>query len=181
PILEPNINKKEQYQTHTKKINEQSQNFANVFQRTVWTNPEYDYTLEQPVASQAIIARNEAKARQDDDNLRRIASTRGLLFFFQSDCPICHRMAPILKKFAEDYGMTVIPISLDGGGLPEFPYPKMNYAAGRRLDVKRVPALFLVDPETDTIDSIGYGYSDYTTFKAKVLNAYSEPSHAKIN
>ena len=100
-----------------------------------------------------------------------MADENGLIFFFRSDCPHCHRYAPILKRFAADYGFTIIPVSLDGGALPEFPYPKQNYDLGRKLKVEVVPALFMVNPESNTVVPVGYGYNDYSKLTQKVLFA----------
>jgi conjugal transfer pilus assembly protein TraF len=33
-------------------------------------------------------------------------------------------MAPTLKWLSEQYGIAVFPVSLDGGGLPDFPNPR---------------------------------------------------------
>lgn len=170
-ILNPT---KENYLTYlamTSKIQQQSQDFSTGFKQAIWVSPEYDYTLTKPRNTQAIIAQNEQESKLDENELYRLSQQNGLIFFFRSDCPFCHRFAPILKKFSERYGFSIIPVSLDGKGLPEYPYPKPNYEMGRKLNVSVVPALFMVNPDTNAVSAVGYGYADWSQLTTKVLFA----------
>ena len=53
-------------------------------------------------------------------------------------------MAPMLKMFSDTYGITILPISEDGGGLPEFPHPQIDRAGiAKQLGLEVVPTLIL--------------------------------------
>ena len=153
------------------KLNKQSEHFANRFKQAIWINPEFDLTLKKPINAQAIVARNEVDNRQQKERLLAIGEEKGLLFYFRSDCPHCHRFAPILKQFSETYGITVIPVSLDGGALPEYLYPKKDHAMGQKLKVSIVPAVFLVSPRDNTVAAASYGFTDITALAQKVMVA----------
>lgn len=170
-ILEPTKENYQEYLAMTNQIQQQSQNFATGFKQAIWVTPEYDYTLQKPRSSQAIIAQNDQELKLNESELYRLSEENGLLFFFRSDCPYCHRFAPVLKRFSEQYGFTVIPVSLDGGPLPEYPYPKTNYDMGRKLNVEVVPALFMVNPDSNSVSTVGYGYADWSKLLTKVLFA----------
>ncbi|PCS24030.1 conjugal transfer protein TraF [Candidatus Enterovibrio escicola] len=170
-ILEPSKENYKNYLAMTAQIQQQSQEFATGFKQAIWVTPEYDYTLQKPRTTQAIVAHNQEELRLNEQELYRLSQENGLIFFFRSDCPYCHRFAPVLKKFSEQYGFTIIPVSLDGGGLNEYQYPKRDYDLGRKLNVEVVPALFLVNPDTNSVSTIGYGYSDWSTLTTKVLFA----------
>jgi len=170
-ILNPSLENYQAYLAMTSKIQKQSQEFATGFKQAIWVSPEYDYTLTRPVTTQAIVARNEQERAEQDKALAGMSQQNGLIFFFRGDCQYCHRFAPVLKKFAEHYGFTIIPVSLDGGSLPEFPYPKRNYDLGRKLNVDVVPALFMVNPDSNSVVTVGYGYSDWTVLTQKLLFA----------
>ena len=159
------------YLAKTEQITRQSQEFATGFKQAIWTSPEFDYTLQAPRDTQAIVALNQQKTADHDAELRSVAEKNGLIFFFRGDCPFCHRFAPVLQRFAAAYGFSVVPVSLDGGALPEYPYPKKNHHLGARLKVETVPALFMVNPEKNAVATVGYGYADYTKLTAKVLYA----------
>jgi conjugal transfer pilus assembly protein TraF len=167
-ILDPTPENYRRYLAQTAAIQKQGQDFSLGFKRAIWVNPEYDYSLESPRNTQAIIAHNEVKNRNADAGLRSLSKDNGILFFFRSDCPYCHRYAPILKRFAETYGFTVVPVSLDGQGISEYPYPKTNYDAGRKLKVSAVPATFLINPDSNTVGVVGYGFSDWSELTQKI-------------
>ena len=46
-----------------------------------------------------------------------------LIFVFRGDCPHCHRFAPILKRFEQEFGFTVLAISMDGRAIPSTETP----------------------------------------------------------
>jgi conjugal transfer pilus assembly protein TraF len=170
-ILHPSKENYRQYLAKTAQIQQQSHDFSTGFKQAIWVSPEYDYTLSKPRDTQAIVAQNQENFRLDENELYRLSQKNGLIFFFRSDCPYCHRFAPVLKKFSEQYGFTIIPVSLDGVGLPEYPYPKKNYDLGRKLNVSVVPAVFMVNPDSNSVSTVGYGYADWTKLTKKVLFA----------
>ncbi len=170
-ILYPSPENYRRYMAMTSQIQQQAQDFATGFKETLWVTPEYDYSLQSPTNTQAIAARNEEEFRLNESDLYHSAEKYGLLFFLRGDCPFCHRFAPVLKKFADHYGFEVIPVSVDGGGLPEYPNPRKNNALGRKLNISVVPALFLLNPETNAVATVGYGYSGWTELTEKVLVA----------
>jgi conjugal transfer pilus assembly protein TraF len=55
------------------------------------------------------------------------------------------------------YGIEVLPVSLDGGGLPEFPSPRVDARVAAELGVETVPSVFLVDPAGRNVIPVGSG------------------------
>jgi conjugal transfer pilus assembly protein TraF len=90
----------------------------------------------------------EAPRHLKSSQLHRIAQRSGLLFVFRSDCPYCHQMAPILHRFAEQYGFRLRAVSLDGPslqGLSDTPIT-VDPSLSDRLHLSGTPALFLLVP-----------------------------------
>lgn len=170
-ILNPTLENYQEYLAQMNQIQSQSDVFAEGFKQAIWLTPEYDYTLQKPRNSEAIRAQSQEANQDNFKTMHEMADENGLIFFFRSDCPYCHKYAPILKRFADDHGFTVIPVSLDGGNLPEFPYPKQNYDLGRKLKVEAVPALYMVNPDSNTVVPVGFGFNDYSAITQKVLFA----------
>ena len=133
--------------------------FADVAQRVIWANPEFDYTVTgRPVNAKALEVFDRAQINAREGTAMALAKDHALFFFFRSDCPYCHQFGPYLKEFEAKFGLAVVPISVDGGPLlPAYPNPKIDNGIARALDVREVPALFLVEPRGGKIVPIGYG------------------------
>jgi conjugal transfer pilus assembly protein TraF len=133
--------------------------FADVAQRVIWANPEFDYTVTgRPVNAKALEVFDRDQINAREGTATALAKDHALFFFFRSDCPYCHQFGPYLKEFEAKFGLAVVPISVDGGPLlPAFPNPKIDNGIARTLDVREVPALFLVEPGSGKIVPIGYG------------------------
>ena len=139
-------------------VMDKSQHFAERWQRLVWTTPDLDYGLTgRPTNGMAVTAFDEQQRDRDAETVRTLATTHGLLFVFRSDCPYCHRFAPILKRFEQQYGITVLAISLDGGSLPDYPNPNPDNGIAARLNTTVVPALYLTAPAKRDIRPVGFG------------------------
>lgn len=146
------------YMRYQRFVMDKSQHFAERWQRLVWTVPELDYGLTgRPTNAMAIGVFDEQQREREKQTVRNLAATHGLLFIFRSDCPYCHRLAPILKRFEQEFGMTVFGVSLDGRGIPEFPNALPDNGLAARLNSTVVPALYLTQPAQREIRPIGFG------------------------
>lgn len=179
--LNPTPENLQRYMMLTMAVNAQSERFATSLKNSLRVNPQFDYTLEHPVNPQAIIAKNEQRNEISDTKLKSIAKESGVIFFFRSDCPYCHRFAPIMKTFASIYGFDVIPVSLDGGGLPEYPNPQKNVDMGRKLNVSTVPAVFLVNPGKNIVSTVGFGFVDFSELQHRIISAETQMNTNSIN
>lgn len=142
--------------------------FADVWRRVVWKTPDLDYSLRRPVNSSAISTYKSARYSTESKTISELAQGNGIFFFFKSTCPYCHQMAPMLKLLQKQYGIEIFPISLDGGGLPDFPNPKVDQGAATSLGVTVVPALFLGSKSTGSISPIGYGTISLTEIVERI-------------
>ena len=132
--------------------------FADVAQRVIWATPELDPTVTgRPVNAKALEVFDREQAGARTNTVAQLSQTHALFFFFRSDCPYCHQFAPLLRDFEAKFGLKIVPISVDGGGLPEFRNPRVDNGIARTLDVRQVPALFLAEPSGGKITPIGYG------------------------
>jgi conjugal transfer pilus assembly protein TraF len=137
---------------------EKASTFADVAQRVIWATPELDPTVTgRPVNAKALEVFDREQALARTNTVAQLTQTHALFFFFRSDCPYCHQFAPLLRDFEAKFGLHIVPISVDGGGLPEFRSPRVDNGIARTLDVRQVPALFLAEPRGGKITPIGYG------------------------
>ncbi len=157
-VMNPTDPHMKAYMGYQRYVMDKSAVFADNWQRLVWQTPALDYSLTgRPTNSFAIDVFDRQLRDKQAHTIRALAKTHGLFFFFRSDCPYCHKFAPVLKHFEQDYGLTVFPVSLDGGGLPDYPTPLTDNGMAANLNVSVVPAVFLAVPGTREITPIGYG------------------------
>jgi conjugal transfer pilus assembly protein TraF len=146
------------YMRYQRMVMDRSQVFADRWQRLVWQEPDLDYSLSgRPTNTLAIAAFDERQRSRDSDAVRQLAATHGLIFVFRSDCPFCHRFAPVLKRFAQQHGLTVLAVSLNGGTLPEYPDARPDNGIAARLNARAVPALYLTQPRQREVRTVGFG------------------------
>lgn len=164
------------YMRYQRRVMNQSEVFAQRWQRLVWTVPELDYGLTgRPTNAMAVSAFDEAQRDRQAQGVRNLAATHGLLFIFRSDCPYCHRLAPILRRFEQEFGMTVLAVSLDGKGLPEYPNPQRDNGIATRLNASVVPALYLTAPSRREIRPVGFGVMAMTDLVERIAALAKEP------
>jgi conjugal transfer pilus assembly protein TraF len=136
----------------------QASYFSEVAQRVAWSTPDLDMTLQgRPVNARGIEVFDREQTQSRNQSLAALARTHVLFFFFRSDCPYCHAFAPTLEALQARHGLQIVPISVDGGGLPTFPNYRRDNGISRTLQVTQVPAVFLAEPFTGRITPIGFG------------------------
>lgn len=173
-MLNPTRENYLEYMRQMNAIQEQSMQFANGFSQVLWSAPEYDRNIQSPSSPQAQFVAEQQASERKAANLVEISKKNGLIFFFRSDCPFCHKFAPILVDIAKDFGFDIVPVSLDGGGLPEFPNPKVNNELGRKLKVQSVPAVYLVDPKNNMVSAVSYGFNSRIAVMDKIIAAATQ-------
>ncbi|GLW61542.1 hypothetical protein Hthe01_18910 [Hydrogenophilus thermoluteolus] len=156
-ILEPTPENVKAYIEAQERLLQTASIYSDVWRRVVWQNPEINYSMKRPVASAGIEAFNRERRNKELETLKAINQEWGIFFFFRSDCPYCHVMASTLKMMTDLYGITVFPVSLDGGGLPEYPQPRVDNGLASMLGVSLVPTMVLGNVRDRRMIPIGSG------------------------
>jgi conjugal transfer pilus assembly protein TraF len=157
------------YMRYQRMVMNKSEHFAERWQRLVWTVPDLDYGLSgRPTNAMAINVFDEQQRERQAQTIKSLAATHGLIFVFRGDCPHCHRFAPILKRFEEEFGFTVLAISMDGRAIPEYPNARPDNGMAARLNATAVPALYLTAPATREIRPVGFGVMSMTDLVERI-------------
>jgi conjugal transfer pilus assembly protein TraF len=133
---------------------------SDLMQRALWTNPDLDYTLRVPLNDQGgTAAFRQAQFSERRDHMSVVRERYGVFFFYMSTCPHCHRMAPILRRWADEYGIEVRAVSMDGGPIPGFPDARADNGLFERFGLagRPVPALILYDTKSRKVQPISFG------------------------
>ena len=168
-VMNPTDDNLMAYMRFQRMVMDRSQVFADRWQRLVWREPSLDYASEgRPTNTLAIAAFDDRQKDRDTSTVRQLAATHGLVFVFRSDCPFCHRFAPVLKRFAQTHGLTVLAVSLDGGTLPEYPDARPDNGIAARLNARAVPALYLTQPSRREFRPVGFGLMSDTDLLERI-------------
>lgn len=188
-IIRPSEDNVRRYMQLEAQVVRQASYFSDVAQRVAWATPDLDMTLQgRPVNSRAIEVFDREQATSRAQSLTDLARTHVLFFFFRSDCPYCHAFSPTLEAFSARFGIQIVPISVDGKGLPSFPTFRRDNGIARTLQVTQVPAIYLAEPYTGKITPIGFGVLSesqlierITTVTAPGADAYAPSITRRVN
>jgi conjugal transfer pilus assembly protein TraF len=160
-IFDPTPQNVHRYLQAQEYVMSQSQLFADTARRVVWQNPDVDPQTRTPQANYSLTNQRIRAVNKRYEVLSQLGKTHGLVFFFKSDCPYCHDMAPVMRAMESQYGIEVLPISMDGRGIQEFPAPRPDNGISRFVTrgegVQTVPAVYLVSNDKKTVMLVGSG------------------------
>lgn len=181
-VMNPTNDNLTTYMRYQRWVMNKSARFAEHWQRLVWSVPELDYGLTgRPTNAMAINVFDDQHRDRDADTVRGLAATHGLLFVFRGDCPFCHRFAPILKRFEQEFGMTVLAVSLDGAALPEYPNAQPDNGSAARLNPSAVPAVYLTVPSTREIHPVGFGLMSLSELVERIATLARDASQTTVS
>lgn len=167
-IIEPTRENLIAYILAQRALMDQSQRFSEEWKKVVMTIPSLDETLIHPVDQNARHVYYSEQNKELSKRIKTLANEYGLFFFFRKNCPYCHYFAPIVKRFSQKYGWSVLAISLDGGSLSEFPNVKRDNGISKRLGVSHVPALIALHPKSGQLIPLAYGMVSENEIEARI-------------
>lgn len=167
-ILSPTYQNVKAYMEIQKELMDRATRFAQKWVEVVYTTPRLDYTLKHPTSQAARHVYLDQQHAQLEKDIRALSERYGLFFFYSSQCPYCKEFASIVKSFSEKYGWEVLPISLDGDILPEFPKSKMDNGTAKTLGVQSVPTLLAVEPRSGKVIPLSRGMSAHDQIEDRI-------------
>ncbi|WP_082656928.1 MULTISPECIES: conjugal transfer protein TraF [unclassified Sphingopyxis] len=158
-ILEPSEQNVTAYIRFQREQLDRASTFSDVWQRTMWQNPELDYTLQRPVSTLAKRAWIDNRKAEQEAALRNLSRRYGIFYFYAQSCGACDIFAPILKSLATSSGFNVVAVSMDGGPNGVFPNYVVDVGQHAKMGLtsKATPALVLYDTVNRRPIPIGTG------------------------
>jgi conjugal transfer pilus assembly protein TraF len=151
-----------------------SQEFTDLWQLVIYTNPELDPAAAKPVSTAGLKVADQLAREDRERTLASYADRAGLYFFFRSSCPYCRQFAPILRLFSAAHGWRVFPVTQDGQTLPEFPDARSDNGMGEAIGVRTVPAVYLAVPEERFLAPVAQGFLTLAELEERVLTILRE-------
>jgi len=169
-VIYPTEENIKDYMAYQKMALDKSGTFADQWRRVIWKTPDLDYTLKRPVSKVGKESWTDERNKDVATTVRQINDRYGIFFLFRGDCPHCHRYSPILKSFRNKYGITILPVSMDGGVLPEWEKAMIDHGQIDRMGIetKSVPATILFDKETKQTTPIGFGVLSHSELEERI-------------
>jgi len=157
------------YMTAQQFVMGRAEKFSTVWHEVLRKYPEVDDGVNNPQRSDA--ARPiyvNAQNAQIRSTLSGLNDRYALIFFFRGDCPYCHKQAGILQTLAKAHGFNVMPISLDGRGIPEFPNPRVDPRFVEGLGIKTVPSMMLMRRGSTVLEPIATGLTTMDVIEGRI-------------
>jgi len=142
-------------------------------QKIVYSDPFLDSTSKRPTANMGLRTMNREASEYRDSLIAEVGSKSGIFFFYRSDCSFCEQQAPLVKALEKEYGFSIRPVSLDGLALKEPLWDDfiVNDNQAETLGVYQVPATYIFNPETNTIELIAQGLQSLPQLKDRIIAA----------
>jgi conjugal transfer pilus assembly protein TraF len=158
-ILEPTSENIVSYIRFQREQLDRASTFADVWGRSIWQNPDLDYTLERPVSTLAKQTWAEDRKAQREGSMAALTERYGVFYFYSSSCSACRTFSPVMRALSDTYGLEVLAVSMDGGPNEGFPNYVVDSGQYQRMGLQggAVPALVLFDTQTRKPIPIGYG------------------------
>ena len=137
---------------------EQSQNYGNAMKQVLLKYPELSNELKFPTSHLARQVAHQEKKATRKAAIEKLAKTHGLFYFYQGGSPYDQAMAESVQDLADEYDITLIGFAVDGQPLSQIKHNKPHTKQMQNLGVKALPALVLVNPNTQQSMPLAYGF-----------------------
>ena len=119
--------------------------------------PEYDFSVTHPTSQLGTKLQDTIEYQNKMQNIKTMANSIGLMFFYRGENPIDRQQIPILLDFCERYKFTLLPISVDGKISELLPNSKIDNGQAKHLNLRYFPAILIVNPKTKEINPVAFG------------------------
>lgn len=169
-IMKPTPENVARYKVYQDYFVEKSTQFSSAWEAMLLKFPQLDYNIKNSFynATAPIKAVEERKAQSDA--IQWVNQQYGVFFFYRGNEPLDNKLAEIVKSFGEQYGLSIIPISIDGKMASSYPQSKLDNGQAMAMGIKHFPALFLVNPKKNEYKPLAYGFITQDDLARRVLN-----------
>lgn len=151
---------------------DKAERYAEMSSRVTKGNPALDESARSPISAIQQSAAGAQMSVAKKAALEKISKRAGMWYFFLSTCPYCARQEPILDRVAENLGLSILPISLDGGPPPtwgdEVAYVN-NDGHAEQLGVMVTPTMVMADVVTGELHTLGAGIRTDSEIESRML------------
>lgn len=160
-VLNPTPENVLAYMEVNKEIADRAGDFTEAWQRILFATPHLNANVDYPLATVgANVWQDQMKAAREE-TFRDVTRDAGLLFIFDGDaaCGICKVQGQILAQMEEQYGVSILAVSKDGGSNAFYPSAFTDNGRLEEMGLQDypTPTLALAKPDTGEVAVIGSG------------------------
>ncbi|EIO7471677.1 type-F conjugative transfer system pilin assembly protein TraF [Salmonella enterica subsp. enterica] len=144
--------------------------FSMSAKKAMLAHPELDYNLQYSHYNGTVRNQLAADQAQQRQAISKLAEHYGIMFFYRGQDPIDGQLAQVINGFRATYGLSVIPVTVDGVINPMLPDTRPDQGQAQRLGVKYFPAMMLVDPKQGSVRPLSYGFITQDDLAKQFLN-----------
>lgn len=133
----------EKYMVVQKLATHQASNFSTAAMEVVQRNPWLSGENGRGVSAVSQRYLDARSAQSKKVVAQQLTESVGLWFFFSGSCSSCHALAPVMRLLKDEYGFKILPISLDGKGLPDFPAFQKDQGQAAKFGIKSTPTVLV--------------------------------------
>lgn len=128
------------------------------FQEAMLTHPEYNYSVTHPTSQIGTQVTDAIRTQRAEKVIHQLSKTHGLLYFYRGSNPYDEKQADIIKSFSSRYGISLMPVSVDGVFSQKLPESVIDKGQVDKLKVKYFPAIMLFEAKTQQTKPVSYGF-----------------------
>ena len=169
-IMKPTPENVARYKVYQDYFVEKSTQFSSAWEAMLLKYPQLDYNIKNSFynATAPIKAVEERKAQSEAIQL--VNQQYGVFFFYRGNEALDNKLAEIVKGFGEQYGLSIVPISVDGKAATSYPQSKFDSGQAQSMGIKYFPALYLVNPQKSEYKPLAYGFITQDDLARRMLN-----------
>lgn len=136
--------------------------------------PDLDYNLEHSRYN-STASLQQASARQAQTAaIHALGQRYGLFLFYRGNNPVDSQMAASVGQFSQQYGLSLIPVSMDGARSEALPQTRQDSGQASHMGVSQFPALMLVEPGSEHYQPLAYGFMTQDDLARRFLDVATD-------
>lgn len=152
----------------------QASMFASRWEKVLLENPELDYSLQHPFYNGTANIQYTQQRQKQQEAIRYVNQRYGVFFFYRGSEPLDNRLGAVVKEFSEQYGLPVVPVTMDGRVNADLPDSRQDAGQAQKMKISHFPAIYLVEPRTKKYQPLAYGFITQDDLARRMLNIVTD-------
>jgi len=178
-VLEPTVENVGEYIKAQHEVLEQTDKFTQSWAKFILLHPEYDNTIKYPTAQYSNQVYKKQKRDAKNALFNELSKDHGFFFFFKGEEMLSQAFAGVVKMFADRFDWSVLPVSLDGYSVSEFPDAHINTAMVENLGVEITPALYVYSVSDEEFIPVAFGAISIDALEDHIVLQFADPEEEK--